>query len=486
MWYCHRVCRIIRTASLFETRRNAVRWVSAVRGRLTLIRPSFESTRNGLFSETNNAKIRVAAPSLAEPSGAVDGAWNTHDRTSCPPLMSRASYDIAIVGAGLVGLSTALTIKRDRAELKVIVLEKESGEARHQSGHNSGVVHSGIYYKPGSLKARLCVDGRAKLLTYCVERGIARKPTDKLIVAVTHQELPHLDKLRARGAANGIEGLRLLTQTELCGVEPRVRGLGALYVPVTAIVDYKAVAAAIRADFESRGGQVMTASEVLTIAEKGTGLEIAFGSGTVGCDLLINCAGLHSSRVARLAGAEPSVEIIPFRGEYYVLQGAGRDLVHTLVYPVPDPELPFLGVHFTPHLGGSIEAGPSAVLALAPEGYQRRDVSVGFLLKLARTPNFRRMARRYWRVGAGELARSFSKHRFAEALRALAPEVTASYLGAGGSGVRAQAVDRQGRLVDDFVIEHSARAIHVLNAPSPAATACLAIGEHIADLVFPA
>jgi L-2-hydroxyglutarate oxidase LhgO len=256
-------------------------------------------------------------------------------------------------------------------------------------------------------------------------------------------------------------------------------------VPVTAIVDYTAVAAAIRADFESRSGQVMTANEVLTIAEKGTGLEIACGSGTVGCDLLINCAGLHSSRIARLAGAEPSVEIIPFRGEYYVLQGPGRDLVRTLIYPVPDPELPFLGLHFTPHLDGSIEAGPSAVLAFAPEGYQRRDVNFGFLLKLAGTPSFRRMARSHWRVGAGELARSFSKYRFAHALRALAPEVTASYLGAGGSGVRAQAVDRHGKLVDDFVLERSSRAIHVLNAPSPAATACLAIGEHIADVVFP-
>jgi len=390
--------------------------------------------------------------------------------------------DIAVVGAGIVGLATALTLQEDHPGLHVTVLEKEDGVARHQTGHNSGVVHSGIYYRPGSLKARLCVEGVGMLRAFCEEHGVPYDPVGKIIVATRAEELPRLDDLHARGVENGVPGLRVIGPDEMREIEPHAAGIRAIHSPTTAITDYRAVAAAMRARFEAGGGRVRTGTPVTAIRPGPESIRLGTPAGVLEAAHLVTCGGLHADRVARMAGVALDVRIIPFRGEYMVLAPERAGLVNGLIYPVPDPNLPFLGVHLTRTVHGEVEAGPNAVLAFDREGYSVLDVSLRDTAESLSFPGLWRMARHYIGVGAYEYYRSFSKVAFVNAIRRLLPEVTVPDVRRGGAGVRAQAMGRDGRLFDDFVIRDSERALHVLNAPSPAATASLAIGRYLADL----
>jgi len=391
------------------------------------------------------------------------------------------SYDVAIVGGGIVGLASALTLARETGA-RAVVLEAENDVARHQTGHNSGVIHSGLYYKPGSLKATLCVQGARALYRLCEEEGIAHQRCGKLVVATAAEDLPRLAELERRGQANGLAGVRRLAAEEIAGVEPHAAGIAALHVPETSIVDYPAVARAYARRVEAGSGRVLTGARVTGVRRDGPGLVVETARGAVACALLVNCAGLQSDRVARLCGAEPGVRIVPFRGEYYDLAPERRSLVRGLIYPVPDPRFPFLGVHLTRRVDGSVEAGPNAVLALKREGYRWRDVSARDLAATAAWPGTWRLAARFWRIGVYEVRRSLSKAVFVHDLRELVPEIRPADVHRSGSGVRAQAVDAQGGLVDDFHIVRSERAIHVLNAPSPGATASISIGERIAAM----
>ncbi len=394
--------------------------------------------------------------------------------------MPSRAFDVAVVGGGIVGTATAMAIAA-RGDLSVVVLEAEESLAAHQSGHNSGVIHSGLYYKPGSLKARLCVEGAAALYRFCAEEGIACEHCGKLVVATREEELPRLDELARRGAANGLGGLRRLAREEIREIEPHAAGIAALFVPQSGIADYPAVVRAYARRIAAAGGEVMTGARVEAVVREGGGLRVVTRRGDLLCRLLVNCAGLQADRVARLAGAVPDVSIVPFRGEYYELAPARRHLVRALIYPVPDPRFPFLGVHLTRTVDGRVEAGPNAVLALRREGYAWRDVSLRDLAETARWPGFWRLMRRTWATGMGEVWRSLVRRAFLADLRRLVPELADADLLRGGSGVRAQAVDRAGRLVDDFHVLPGERALHVLNAPSPAATASIAIGQWIAE-----
>lgn len=393
--------------------------------------------------------------------------------------------DVAVVGGGLVGAGTALALSA-REGLKVAILEAEDRLAAHQSGHNSGVIHSGLYYKPGSLKAILCVEGARDLYRFCAEEGIAHQRCGKLVVATDPAELPRLDELERRGAANGLEGVRRLRAEEIRDFEPHAAGIAALHVPQTGIADYPAVTRAYGRKVEERGGTVWTGARVRAVRREGTGLAVETTRGTVACRLLVNCAGLQADRVARLCGAPVDVRVIPFRGEYYELVPERQDLVRGLIYPVPDPRFPFLGVHLTRRVKGGVEAGPNAVLALRREGYRWRDVSVRDLAETAAWPGFWKLAGRFWKTGAYEVRRSMRKPVFVRDLQRLVPEIRDRDLHRAGAGVRAQALDRNGALVDDFRIVTSERAVHILNAPSPAATASLAIGRKIAETAFAA
>jgi L-2-hydroxyglutarate oxidase len=395
--------------------------------------------------------------------------------------MSTPQYDIAVIGGGIVGLATAMAITRT-ASATLIVLEAEDRVAAHQTGHNSGVIHSGLYYKPGSLKARNCVEGRQEMYRFCEEHGIAHERCGKVVVATSAAEVPALDELERRGQANGLQGLRRLGPQELREREPHVAGVAGLLVPETGIVDYTQVAQSYARLVAQAGGAVQTGSRVGRVVGQACGFVLQTSTGEIGCRSLINCAGLQSDRVARLCGLDPGLQIVPFRGEYYKLTPARQGLVRQLIYPVPDPAFPFLGVHFTRMIHGGVEAGPNAVLALKREGYRLTSVSVRDVLGMATFAGFWRMARRYWRTGAGEFYRSLSKGAFVRALQKLMPEIQAADLEPGGAGVRAQAVDRDGRLVDDFRILQGERMIHVLNAPSPAATASISIGRTIAAM----
>jgi (S)-2-hydroxyglutarate dehydrogenase len=388
--------------------------------------------------------------------------------------------DVVIVGGGIVGLATALALTDSR--LRVVVLEAESRLAAHQTGHNSGVIHSGLYYKPGSLKARLCVAGRTALYRLCAEEGIAHERCGKLVVAVSRDELPRLDELERRGAANGLGGMRRLAAADIAALEPAAAGVAALWVEETGIVDFSAVAAACARRIEARGGEVRRACR-FTGLRRGSALEIGTDAGNIAARHLVNCAGLESDRVARRCGVDPKVRIVPFRGEYFTLRPERRSLVRNLIYPVPDPQFPFLGVHLTRRIDGDVEAGPNAVLALRRGGYGRWRWSARDTASTMLYGGFWRLARRFWRTGAGELRRSGSRRLFARDLRRLVPAIAAGDLLAGGCGVRAQAVDPAGNLVDDFVIVDAPGQTHVVNAPSPAATASLAIGETIAERV---
>lgn len=389
-------------------------------------------------------------------------------------------HDVAIIGGGIIGLATALSLTERFPRCRVAIVEKERQLARHQTGHNSGVIHAGIYYRPGSYKAQLCVEGVHLMKAFCDANGVPYETCGKVIVATSEDELPRLQMLYERGAANGVEGLRMLEAAEVGAIEPHARAVRALHSPHTAIVDYSAVAGAMAAQLERRGVHIVTGAAVRAIARANDGLHLDTTSDTLNARHLINCAGLYADAVARLMGVQPEVRIIPFRGEYYTLRPECR-AVRGLVYPVPDPEFPFLGVHFTKRIGGEIEAGPNAVLAFAREGYRMRTVNAAELLGTLGYRGFWAMARRYWRMGAYEFYRSLSKRAFVRALQRLVPAVGEADLAPGGAGVRAQAVSPDGTLVDDFKITETADAIHVLNAPSPAATASLAIGKHIAS-----
>ncbi len=388
-----------------------------------------------------------------------------------------------MIGAGIIGLATALALARAHPSLRICMLEKESAVARHQTGHNSGVIHAGIYYKPGSLKAILCIDGARRMVEYCGNRAIPYERCGKVIVATTEHEVPALHELLRRGNANGVPDLRLISPQELHELEPHAVGIAALHSPATGIVDYAAVARSMAADLTALGVELGFNHQVTGIHPQGSALLLSTRDVEIRASYLVNCAGLQADILAGMAGADTDLRIVPFRGEYYFLRPDRRSLVlNQLIYPVPDPKLPFLGVHFTRTIHGEVEVGPNAVLALAREGYSHSTIRPREVWNTITYPGFPRLARRFWRTGLDEFSRSFSKGRFTRSLQRLVPEVTPDDLIPGGAGVRAQAVARDGTLVDDFAIARSPRAIHVLNAPSPAATASLAIGEYIAKL----
>ena len=393
--------------------------------------------------------------------------------------MVESRYNVIIVGGGIVGLAVGLEITQRFPRLRLLLLEKEHRVGRHQSGHNSGVIHSGVYYKPGSLKAKLCVTGAAAMVDFCREHGIPHQVCGKVIVATHEEEFPRLEELRRRGAANGLTGLQSIGPEELREIEPNASGLRALVVPATGITDYAAVCDKYAEIITARGETILTSTEVTGIKRYGDEITVETSRGAFSGKSLINCAGLFSDRISRMAGDDPQVMIVPFRGEYYDLIPERSSLVRSLIYPVPDPRFPFLGVHFTRRISGSVDAGPNAVLAFRREGYKRTDFNLRDLGSSLIFPGFWRMAAKNWRSGLDEFHRSFSKPAFVRALQRLVPEVGDEDLVPGGSGVRAQALTREGALVDDFQFVPSGRMLHVLNVPSPAATASLLIGRTI-------
>jgi L-2-hydroxyglutarate oxidase len=397
------------------------------------------------------------------------------------------TYDIAVIGGGIVGLSFAMQATEKFPGLRLVVLEKESGVARHQTGHNSGVIHSGVYYKAGSLKARLCVAGAREMVEFCSRHGIPHEVCGKLIVATDPEEAARLDELMARGVANGLEGLRLLSREAMLEIEPHVGGVRALHVPSTGITDYAAVTAKYVEIAAEHGAEVKTGAGVAGFARSndGVGDEVVVRTraGDFSARYVVNCAGLYSDRVARMAGDDPGMILIPFRGEYYDLAAARQELVRGLIYPVPDPQYPFLGVHFTRRIHGNVDAGPNAVLAFGREGYRWRDIDLGEAMEVFMDTGFRAMARQHWRNGLREFRRSLRKREFVRSCQRLVPAVRMEDMTPGGSGVRAQAVAPDGTLVDDFRFVGRGRFLHVLNVPSPAATASLPIGREILKMV---
>ena len=395
--------------------------------------------------------------------------------------MTDSRYNVIIIGGGVVGLGVALEITRRLPHLRLLLLEKEDRVARHQSGHNSGVIHSGLYYKPGSLKARLCVTGAAAMVEFCREHNLPYEVCGKVVVATEAEELPRLEELRKRGEANGLKGVRVIGPEELREIEPHAAGLKALVVPCTGITNYAVVCEKYAELISASGGTVLTSAAATGINRMPNEIVVETSRGAFSTTALINCAGLHSDRISRMAGDAPGVMIVPFRGEYYDLIPERKGLVRNLIYPVPDPRFPFLGVHFTRRITGTVDAGPNAVLALAREGYRHRDISVRDLAGSLAFPGFWRMARQHWRNGLDEFRRSLSKPVFVRALQRLLPDVRENDLVPGGSGVRAQALKPDGALVDDFQFVTSGKVLHVLNVPSPAATASLSIGKAIVD-----
>jgi (S)-2-hydroxyglutarate dehydrogenase len=396
--------------------------------------------------------------------------------------MPDSHHDVIIVGGGIIGLSVSLEMTRRFPRLRTLVLEKEDRVARHQSGHNSGVIHSGIYYKPGSLKATLCVAGATAMVEFCRQHGIPHSVCGKVIVATREEELQSLEELRRRGEANGVAGVRLIGPAELRDFEPNASGVAALVVPSTAVTDYAEVCDKYADLALERGGSILTSAEVLGIKRSANEIVVETRRGAFSTNYFINCAGLFSDRISRMAGDEPHIVIAPFRGEYYDLTPERSSLVRALIYPVPDPQFPFLGVHFTRRISGRVDAGPNAVLALRREGYRRADFNPRDVASSLAFPGFWRMAAKHWRNGLHEVRRSFSKPAFVRALQRLVPAICAEDLIPGGSGVRAQALKRDGTLVDDFHFVQSEKMLQVLNVPSPAATASLLIGRAIVDM----
>lgn len=396
------------------------------------------------------------------------------------PANSRSAV---IVGGGIVGLATALALSEKFPGARTTVLEKENGVGRHQTGHNSGVLHCGLYYKPGSVKARLAVSGIRRMVDFCRENAIPHEICGKLVVAADDSEVERLKNLEERGRANGLEGLRLLGREEMREIEPHVGGVAALRVPQEGIVDYARVCAVMVDKLEERGARVVTGARVTKLREADGGWAAETTAGEFTAGFLINCAGLHCDRVAELAGEHRDMRILPFRGEYYKIKPERAGLVRNLIYPVPDPQFPFLGVHFTRLIHGGIEAGPNAVLAFAREGYRKTDLNLRDLADALSYGGFWRFLRRYPSMAWFELRRSFSRELFCRSLQRLVAEIQPSDLAEGGSGVRAQAIAPEGELMQDFRFIERGNALHVLNAPSPAATASLAIGTEIAGMV---
>ena len=393
--------------------------------------------------------------------------------------MERKRYDIAIVGGGIVGCAAGMALSRP-GDLSILVLEAEDRLAAHQTGNNSGVIHSGLYYKPDSLKARNCVAGREAMYAFCEEHGIPSERCGKVVVATREEEIPRLDDLEQRGRANGLQGLRRLGPEEIREYEPHASGIDGLLVPDTGIVDYVRVTEAFAENLKAKGGEIRLNARVHACREEEDGLVLETGAGAFACRNIINCAGLQSDRVARLCGVDPELKIIPFRGEYYTLKPEKEHLVRNLIYPVPDPAFPFLGVHFTRMIAGGVEAGPNAVLAFKREGYKKFSFALRDFWETFTYQGFLIMISRFMKMGLGEMYRSYFKSAFVRALQRLIPEIEGGDIEAGGAGVRAQALEPDGTLVDDFRIVRAERMIHVLNAPSPAATAAISIGEHIA------
>jgi L-2-hydroxyglutarate oxidase LhgO len=390
-------------------------------------------------------------------------------------------FDVVVIGGGIVGLSTAHQLLLRRPDLRLAVVEKEPELAAHQSGHNSGVLHSGLYYRPGSLKARLCREGKAEVERFADEHEIPYERCGKVVVALDESELPRLAELERRGTENGVEGLRAVGGDELRELEPHAAGIRALHSPGTGVIDFRRVAAAYADEVRARGGEILTGREVTAVRSRGADRELVTTAGPVAARNVIACAGLHADRVAALTGDAPrNHRIVPFRGDYYTLRPAARGLVDGLVYPVPDPSFPFLGVHFTKQIDGGVLAGPNAVLALAREGYRRTDVRVRDVADVLAWPGFWRLAGRNLHTGAGEVWRDIVKAAFVADMQRLLPEIRADDVEFGPSGVRGQALARDGSLADDFLLEGSPNVLHVLNAPSPAATASPAIGRHLA------
>ncbi len=392
--------------------------------------------------------------------------------------------DIIVIGGGIVGLATALQLKTKNPDLKLTLLEKENELAKHQTGNNSGVIHSGIYYKPGSLKAVNCVTGYKKLLAFCDQEGIPYDLCGKIIVATSKEELPRLETLYERGGQNGLTGLKKIREGELKEYEPHVNGIAGIFVPQTGIIDFKTVAEKYAEKIRALGGEIILGAKVKRIVSLNGSSTVYTSDNEYQAKLIVNCAGLYSDKVARLTHKNPGVKIIPFRGEYYKLAKDKEYLVKNLIYPVPDPAFPFLGVHFTRMMKGGIEAGPNAVLAFAREGYSKSKINIAELAESLAWPGFQKVAAKYWKTGFGEMYRSFSKAAFTKALQALIPEIQEKDLVPGGAGVRAQACDRGGGLLDDFMILESDHAVNVCNAPSPAATSSLAIGDTVSDMVL--
>jgi L-2-hydroxyglutarate oxidase len=388
--------------------------------------------------------------------------------------------DVAVIGGGIVGLATAYQLTRRFPGRRVVVLEKEDGLARHQTGHNSGVLHSGIYYQPGSLKAVNCREGKKAMEAFCAAEGIPYEICGKVIVAVAKTELPALQRIYERGLANGVR-CEMIDKARLAELEPHAAGVRAIHVPETGIVDYRRVCERLAERVRECGGEVLQRAAVTRLKPTAGGLVILSTTGDIEASYAVNCAGLQSDRVTALSGRKPAFRIVPFRGEYYALQPEARLLCRNLIYPTPDPNFPFLGVHFTRMIGGGVECGPNAVLAFAREGYHKTDVNLADLAGTLTYPGFLKLAARYWRAGLGEMWRSFSKAAFVRALQRLVPDIRAEHLESAPAGVRAQAVARDGGMIDDFLLEETDRVVNVCNAPSPAATASLNIGKLIVD-----
>ncbi|MFP8893514.1 MULTISPECIES: L-2-hydroxyglutarate oxidase [Chryseobacterium] len=394
------------------------------------------------------------------------------------------SYDIIIIGAGLVGLATAYQTKLKNPDSKILILEKENDVALHQSGHNSGVIHSGIYYKPGSLKAKNCIEGYNSVINFAEKYGIRYDLCGKIIVATSQEELPLLDNIYKRGVENGLQDLKYLSREEFREIEPHCEGVKAIKVPQTGIIDYPGIAKKIKELFEESGGEVRFNNEVKNIIDKGSEIIVSTNISEFKTKKLISCAGLYSDKITKMTNEKNDVVIIPFRGEYYKIKDEKKYLVKHLIYPVPDPSFPFLGVHFTRMIDGNIEAGPNAVLAFKKEGYHFFDFNFNETMQTMLWPGFRKIVAKYGKTGMGEMYRSLSKSAFTKALQKLLPEIQENDLLSGGSGVRAQACDRNGGLIDDFDIVKNGNIIHVRNAPSPAATSCLSIGNKISELII--
>ena len=389
-----------------------------------------------------------------------------------------------VVGGGIVGLATANRLLESRPGLRLLLLEKEPRLAAHQTGHNSGVLHAGLYYRPGSEKARLCIAGLRQMVAFCREHGIAHETCGKIVVATSADELPRLEALWQRGTANGLKGLRRLSPAQIREIEPHAGGVAAIHVPQEGIVDYPAVAGALGDLIRSRGGEVRLGARCLRIAPDSGGWSVSTTDGDIHTRFVVTCGGLHADRLVRASGRKPPARIVPFRGEYYRIRKERQHLVRHLIYPVPDPKFPFLGVHFTRLIHGGVEAGPNAVLATAREGYRWSAFNLRDFTESLRFPGLWRFLAAYPSMCGYEIRRSLSTREFCRSLQKLVPEIREEDLEAGGAGVRAQAMTADGRLVDDFLFDEAKGILHVVNAPSPAATASLAIGDAIARRVL--